>query len=92
MTCLVAFVDVTKPPAPRDSVVLITDDWMRDLEAPDVIKGRTTGTRDVPPRLITTGPEVEVRMIASPGLPDRPSVTLAPEHSQVYNNVNTADN
>ena len=83
MMCLVAFVDVsTMLPVPRDSVVRMTEDWNRDLAAPDVIRGRTTGTRDVPPRLITTGPEVDVRMIVSPGLPARLSLNTPPACKQ----------
>ena len=72
MTCRVVFAEVmTTLLVDRDSVVRITDDWARDLAAPGVTKGRTTGTRDIPPRLITTGPDVDVRMIVSPDLPDR---------------------
>ena len=70
ITCRVAFDVVTAMlPAPRMTVVRMTEDWTREPTARDVIKGRTTGTRDVPPRLMTTGPDVEVRMIASHVLP-----------------------
>ena len=84
--CLEAFADVTITlPAPRVRVVRMTDDWTRDLAGPDVINGLTTGTRDVPPRLITTGPELDVRITVSPGLP---SVTLPPVARHVCN-INT---
>ena len=82
ITCLVAFDVVTDMlPDPRVNVVRITEDWILDLADPDVIKGCTTGRRDVPERLITTGPEVDVRMTASPGLPDRPLFSLSPTHT-----------
>jgi len=83
ITCLVALAAVTTTlPAPRVRVVRITDDWTRDLAGPDVMRGLTTGTRDVPPRLITTGPEVDVRITASPGLPSAtlPSVATLTHH------------
>jgi len=79
ITCLAALLDVTKLLVPpRVSVVRITDDCTRDLGGPDVIRGRTTGTRDGPPRLMMTGPEVDVWISASPD--NLLSFTLTPAH------------